>query len=73
MEFPDVAKLLTQSRYVDDILKSVTDSVKAQKIIPETEEVLRKVKMEVKGWALSNVSPPEQVTEDGIYLCRYLI
>ena len=59
LEFPDVAKLLTKSRYVDDILKSVTDSVKAQRIIPETEEVLRKVKMEVKGWALSNESPPE--------------
>ena len=44
----------------------MTDSVKAQKIIPETEEVLRKVKMEVKGWALSNVSPPEQLTDNGV-------
>ena len=31
----------------------------------DTEDVLKLVKMEVKGWALSDEDPPEQLTEDG--------
>ena len=42
-EFPDVAKLLLEKRYVDDIMKSQKSKVDADNIIKKTEKVLQKI------------------------------
>ena len=65
-EFPEVARLLTTRRYVDDILKSLRNMPELLKLIPDTEKVLKEVGMEVKGWGISKQKPPEQLTEDGV-------
>ena len=65
-EFPEVSKLLTKSRYVDDILKSLKTREDMMKLIPDTENALKKIKMEVKGWAVAGEEPPEQLTENGV-------
>ena len=65
LEFPDVVKLLLKSRYVDDILKSIHNKEAAETLIKDTENVLKRIDMNIKGWAISGEIPPEQMTDDG--------
>ena len=63
---PDVVNLLLKSRYVDDILKSLKNKSDALDLIKATEENLKKISMNIKGWAISGEKPPEQLTDDGV-------
>ena len=65
-EFPEVAKLLLKKRYVDDLGKSVKTKQEALKLMATTEEVLERIKMEIKGWGITGENPPEQLSDDGI-------
>ena len=63
----DVAKLLTQGRYVDDVGKSMMLRSDAVKVIKETTEILKtKLNMEIKGWSLSGEKPDSDVSSDGV-------
>ena len=65
-EFPEVAKFLTDRRYVDDLGKSVKDKMSARKLIRDTEHVLKMIGMEIKGWSMSGEIPAKELTEDGL-------
>ena len=65
-EFPDVAKLLLEKRYVDDIMNSKKNKVDVHNVIQKTEEVLKKIDMKIKGWTVSGENPPEELTDDGV-------
>ena len=63
----DVAKLLTQGRYVDDVGKSMMLRSDAVKVIKDTTEILKtKLNMEIKGWSLSGEKPDSDVSLDGV-------
>ena len=62
--FPDVARLLLYKRYVDDFGQSTTSEKQTVDLINKTTTVLGKIKMKVKGWAVSGADPPEEITED---------
>ena len=64
MDFPVVVKLLLKSRYVDDILKSLRNKSDALDLIKATEENLKNINMNIKGWAISGEDPPEQMSDD---------
>ena len=49
--FLQVTKLLTSSRYVDDVLKSLK-LIKDLNVLQDTEEVLKKIRIDAKGWAI---------------------
>ena len=65
-DFPDVADFLERLRYVDDMAKSVTNEEEAIKTIQDTENVLKTVKMKVKGWSVTGQDPSPELTEDGV-------
>lgn len=62
---PEVAKLISKNRYVDDILKSCISIAVAKGLIKDTEETLKDINMEIKGWCLSGEDPPKELTDDG--------
>ena len=37
----------------------------AETLIKDTENVLKRINMNIKGWAISGEIPPEQMTDDG--------
>ena len=65
-EHPLVSKLLLKARYVDDILKSMKNLEEAVELMKETETVLKKIGMNIKGYSMSGQNPPEELTEDGV-------
>ena len=65
IDYPLVVKLLLKSRYVDDILKSLKNKHDALDLIKVTEENLKKINMNIKGWGISGEDPPDQMSDDG--------
>ena len=65
-KLPDTAKLLLKNRYVDDLAKSLINKKAAGELIEETEDALKGIGMNIKGWSISGEDPPEQLTEDGV-------
>ena len=65
-DFPQVVKLLLKSRYVDDILKSLKNKSQAFCLIKETDENLKKISMNIKGWGISGEKPPKEISDDGV-------
>ena len=47
--FPEVATFLITSRYIDDLAKSLKNKDEAKRLAVETEDVLGKINMYVKG------------------------
>ena len=65
-DFPQVVKLLLKSRYVDDILKSLKNKSQALSLIKETDENLKKISMNIKGWGISGEKPPKEMSDDEV-------
>ena len=65
-EYPEVYALLVLKRYVDDFGKSTQNEEETKKLIQQTTGVLARIKMEIKGWTVAGLDPPEQLTEDGV-------
>ena len=65
-EFPEVAKLLVERRYVDDFGKSTNSKEETKNLIDDTTTVLKKINMEVKGWTISGEEPLADLSDDGI-------
>ena len=59
-------KLLLKSRYVDDILKSLKNKSQALSLIKETDENMKKISMNIKGWGISGEKPPQEMSDDGV-------
>ena len=64
--FPEVATFLIKSQYINDLAKLLKSKDKAKRLARETEEVLGKINMSVKGWAMSGNDPPPELTKDGV-------
>ena len=62
--FPEVAKLLLDKRYVDDFGQSTEGEKETESLIKKTSFVLEKIKMKVKGWAVSGADPPVEMSDD---------
>ena len=65
-ENPRVAKLLTDGRYVDNLLDSVETKAEAKKIAEDTSEVLNRLSLPTKGFSFSGEEPQPQETLDGV-------
>ena len=65
-EFPEVYALLVLKRYVDDFGKSTESKEETEELIQQTTGVLSRIKMEIKGWTIAGLDPPEQLSEDGV-------
>ena len=61
-----VARLLTDGRYVDNLLDSVVTKVEAQSLAEETAEVLDRLNLPTKGFSFSGEDPQPQETLDGV-------
>ena len=65
-ENPDVAKLLTAGRYVDNLLDSKVTKEEAVKLAEDTTEVLNRLSLLTKGFSFSGEDPKPEETIDGI-------
>ena len=63
-DFPKVVELLSRSRYVDDILKSLNTKQEALDLMEKTEKLLENIQMKIKGWSISGKNPPEEMSDD---------
>ena len=64
-EQPEVSTLLTLKRYVDDFGQSTRSQTESQNLMEQTDKVLGRINMEVKGWVESGKDPPEVTSYDG--------
>ena len=71
--FPEVATFLIKSQYIDDLAKSLKSKDEAERLAWETEKVLGKIDMSVKGWAMSGKDPPPELTKDGVSVGMCLV
>ena len=76
-KYPDVAKLLLNSTYVDDVVDAVPDVSSALSIAQDTNLVLGETGFKIKHWQLSYESAPHVdvqslPTETGKNLTRVL-
>ena len=65
-QFPEVATMLVFKRYVDDFGQSTLSMEATEDLIRKTNDVLAKIKMEVKGWVIAGQVPPPEASDDGI-------
>ena len=65
-EKPEVAKLLTAGRYVDNLLDSKVTKEDAVDLANDTTEILNRLSLPTKGFSFSGEAPQEQETIDGI-------
>ena len=65
-EKPEVTKLLTVGRYVDNLLESKVTKEEALELANDTTEVLDRLHLPTKGFSFSGEAPQEQETIDGI-------
>ena len=63
-DFPKVVELLSRSRYVDDILKSLNTEQEALDLMEKTEKLLENIQMKIKGWSISGKNPPAEMSDD---------
>ena len=62
---PEIHRLLTNCRYVDDLSTSVSSIEEAEKLKMEADELLRSVGMVTKGWTRSGAEPPADLANEG--------
>ena len=55
--FPQVAKLIEENTYMDDVVKSVDTLSEAFTLIADTETVLREGNFHIKHWMVSSGGP----------------
>ena len=65
-EKPKVFQLLTDGRYVDNLLDSVVTTFAAKKLAEDTTEVLNRLNLPTKGFSFSGEDPQPKETLDGI-------
>jgi hypothetical protein len=65
-EKPKVAKILTDGRYVDNLLESLLTMLAARELADDTTEVLNRLKLLTKGFSYSGEEPQPQETLDGV-------
>ena len=66
-EYPDVAGLLINPRYVDDLAKSTDSKEQSQLLAKQTSSILKsRLSMDIKGWSIAGFPPPAEVTKDGV-------
>ena len=63
--YPEVNRLLSDKRYVDDFGQITAGKKETETLIKETSKVLGKIQMKVKGWTESGVDPPVEMSDDG--------
>ena len=49
-----------------DFGKSTESKEETDELIQQTTSVLSTIKMEIKGWRIAGLDPPEQLSEDGV-------
>ena len=64
-ENPEIYRLLTNCRYVDDLSSSVQTIEEAEKLRDEADKLLSSVGMVMKGWTLSGSKPDLELANDG--------
>ncbi len=62
---PELHRLLTNGRYVDDLSTSVSSLEEAEKLEKEADELLKSVGMMTKGWTKSGTEPPTDLAHEG--------
>lgn len=65
-EDPVLARLLTLSRYLDDLQESKQSEVECHSLTKDADEVFGRVGLKCKAWTVSGSPPPEVVTKDGL-------
>ena len=65
-DYPHVANFLLKSRYVDDLSKGVENHNVGKKIQQDTDKIFSQYHLKVKGWAMSGIKPPEEISKDGM-------
>ena len=63
--YPEVSKLLEESRYVDDEGESKSSKVECFDLIDKADKTFSLVNLEVKEWAVSGETPSEKISKDG--------
>ena len=64
-EFPDVAKLIEESRYVDDEGESKATKEECYNLISQANETFSLVNLEIKEWLVSGDIPTDKTSKDG--------
>ena len=67
-EKPEVAVLLTESTYVDDIADSRSELGLCTAVMDDTDEVLASVGCQIKAWSRTGCDPVDKVSQDGVSL-----
>ena len=65
-QFPAVAKLIEESRYVDDEGESKPTKEACEELIEQANETFALVNLEIKEWLVSGDIPSDKVSKDGI-------
>ena len=65
-DYPEVADLILNSIYVDDIGDSRDSLKKCQSLISKADKTFNLVGLTVKGWSMSGSKPAEAVSKDGL-------
>ena len=64
-DFPRLAELLHKSRFVDDLADSMNNNDDIKKLIESADNLFASVGLTCKGWTLSHLPPPKEVSSDG--------
>ena len=64
-KFPEVAKLLEESRYVDDEGESKATREECYSLIEQANETFALVNLEIKEWLVSGEVPSDKISKDG--------
>ena len=64
--FPELAKFLVKSRYVDDLGDSKASKELCDKLIAEAELNFEKIGLKCKAWTQSGIAPSDKASVDGI-------
>ena len=66
VENPELAKFLVMSRYVDDLLESKSKQNLCCNLADAADKLFSLVGLKCKGWTISGLPPPAQVSKDGL-------
>ena len=65
VKYPDVATLLKEGRYVDDLGESKATREECYTLIEQPDETFAMVNLKAKDWTVSGEVPSEKVSKDG--------
>ena len=63
---PEVAKMLIDSTYVDDVGESMANLDQCMALIADADEAFASIGCKIKDWVVSGQDPSEKVSKDGI-------